>query len=173
MMALRGKWAQGLQPKHFTWIIKDRLAASERPGGFSRNHRKVRRQEELIWLRTNTFTRIVSLLESTQNLVAYSDAGLVAAHFPLGKRDDLAVRLTDAYTQISTWLDDPDEKIFIHYDEFGDLLLGFLGGYLLFAKLVTEGPHAISIMEQLGNRTLDATGRELIALTLELGLKRG
>ena len=47
---VRGRWAQGLEPRGFCWIIKDRLAASERPGGFARNHRKVRRQEELIWL---------------------------------------------------------------------------------------------------------------------------
>ena len=47
---LRGRWAQGLQPRYFTWVIKDRLGAGERPGGFARNHRKVRRQEELIWL---------------------------------------------------------------------------------------------------------------------------
>ena len=47
---MKGRWAQGLEPRAFCWIIKDRLAASERPGGFARNHRKVRRQEELIWL---------------------------------------------------------------------------------------------------------------------------
>jgi len=41
---LRGRWAQGLQPRYFTWVIKDRLGAGERPGGFARNHRKVRRQ---------------------------------------------------------------------------------------------------------------------------------
>ena len=32
--------------RNFTWVIKDRLAMSERPGGFAPNHRKVRRQEE-------------------------------------------------------------------------------------------------------------------------------
>ena len=29
---LRGRWAQGLQPRDFTWVIKDRLGVGERPG---------------------------------------------------------------------------------------------------------------------------------------------
>ena len=172
MTGLRGKWAQGLQPRSFTWIIKDRMAAAERPGGFSRNHRKVRRQEELIWLRSNGFTRIVSLLDSPHNLAAYSEAGLVGEHLPFGKRDELALRLRQNYTRVAYWLDDPDEKLFVHHEEFGDRLLGFLGGYLLFSGLVTEGPHAIAIIEQLGNRNLDATGRELVAAVLDHDLKR-
>ena len=65
-MTLRGRWAQGLQPRFFCWIIKDRLAAAERPGGFARNHRKVRRQEELIWLKSHGFTRVVSQRSASQ-----------------------------------------------------------------------------------------------------------
>ena len=61
---MRGRWAQGLEPRGFTWVIKDRLAASERPGGFARHHRKVRRQEELIWLAGNGFTHVLSLLDT-------------------------------------------------------------------------------------------------------------
>ena len=87
---LRGRWAQGLQPRNFTWVIMDRLGAGERPGGFARNHRKVRRQEELIWLSVNGFTHIVSLLDSPHNLHAYEEAGLAYVHVPLGPHDELA-----------------------------------------------------------------------------------
>src|SRR5438034_281743 len=58
----RGRWAQGLEPRYFTWVITGRLAVSERPGGFARNHRKVRRQEELLWLAGHGFTHVLSLL---------------------------------------------------------------------------------------------------------------
>ena len=34
MAKLRGKWALGIQPRNFTWFIKDQLAVCERPGGF-------------------------------------------------------------------------------------------------------------------------------------------
>ncbi len=172
MTTLRGKWAQGLQPRNFTWIIKDRLAAAERPGGFTRNHLKVRRTEELIWLRSNGFTRILSLLDSPHNLQAYAEAGLRGEHLPFGKHDELAFRLQQHYSRVAMWLDDPAEKLFLHHDEFGDRLLGFLAGYLLFAGLVEEGPHAIAVVEKLGNRTLDNFGREVVTLVLEQKLRR-
>ena len=93
MTTLRGRWAQGLEPRFFCWIIKDRLAASERPGGFARNHRKIRRQEELIWLGQHGFTRVISLLDSPHNLHAYDEAGIAYEHVPLGRHDELADRL--------------------------------------------------------------------------------
>lgn len=172
MTTLRGRWAQGLEPRNFTWIIKDRLAAAERPGGFARNHRKVRRQEELIWLRREGFTRIVSLLDSPHNLRAYEEAGLQADHMPLGRPDELTDHLRVIYTHVGDWLDDPTEKLFVHHEEFGDRLLGFLAGYLLYARLVQEGPHAIAIIERLGGRTLDAHGREMVAAVLATNIRR-
>src|SRR3954454_24268031 len=104
---LRGRWAQGLQPRYFTWVIKDRLGAGERPGGFARNHRKVRRQEELIWLNVNGFTHVVSLLDSPHNLHAYDEIGLAYVHVPLGPHDELSLRLSSIYAAITKLLDDP------------------------------------------------------------------
>ena len=60
-MAAKGKWAQGIQPRHFHWIIQDQLAICERPGGFGANHRKVRRQEEIIWIREQGFDLVISV----------------------------------------------------------------------------------------------------------------
>ena len=168
---LRGRWAQGLQPRYFTWVIMDRLGAGERPGGFSRNHRKVRRQEELIWLSVHGFTHVVSLLDSPHNLHAYEEAGIAYVHVPLGPHDELAPRLTAIYGTLAKLLDDPDEKLYMHYEEFGDRLLGVLAGYLLYAGFVENGPHAISIIEKLTSRSLDASGREIVAVTLNELLK--
>ena len=56
MSRMKGKWAQGIKPRNFAWIIRDRLAICERPGGYGANHRRVRRQEEIIWLREQGFT---------------------------------------------------------------------------------------------------------------------
>jgi hypothetical protein len=85
---VKGKWAAGIPPRNFTWVIKDRLAVSERPGGFAPNHRRVRRQEEIIWLRVQGFTRVVSLLPSPHNLAAYDDEELAWAHYPLSPTTD-------------------------------------------------------------------------------------
>ena len=113
---LRGRWAQGLRPRYFTWIIQDRLSFGERPGGFARNHRKVRRQEELIWLSVNGFTHIVSLLDSPHNLHAYEEAGLSYIHVPLGPHDELAPRLLSIYETLAKLLDDPEEKLYMHHE---------------------------------------------------------
>ena len=169
---LRGRWAQGLQPRYFTWVIMDRLGAGERPGGFARNHRKVRRQEELIWLRVNNFTHLISLLDSPHNLHAYEEAGLAYAHTPLGPHDELVPRLEVVYATIGKLLDDPMEKLFVHHEEFGDRLLGVMGGYLLYSGLVDQGTHAISIVEKLTGRSLGAAGREIIATTLDERISR-
>ena len=85
---VKGKWAAGIPPRNFTWVIKDRLAMSERPGGFAPNHRKVRRQEEIIWLQVQGFTRVVSLLPSSHNLQAYEERSMASVHFPLPSSGD-------------------------------------------------------------------------------------
>ena len=76
--------------RNFTWVIKDRLAMSERPGGFAPNHRKVRRQEEIIWLQVQGFTRVISLLPSSHNLQAYEERSMASVHFPLPSSGDTA-----------------------------------------------------------------------------------
>jgi hypothetical protein len=169
-MTMRGRWAQGLEPRGFCWIITDRLAASERPGGFARNHRKVRRQEELIWLVGHGFTHVLSLLESPHNLHAYDEAGLPYEHVPLGRHDDWSLSLERAFTTLKKWLDDPAERVLIHHEEFGERLMGVLAGYMLYAGVVTEGPHAIVLMEKITGRQLGAPGREIVATTIDEGL---
>jgi hypothetical protein len=169
---MKGRWAQGLEPRYFTWVITGRLAASERPGGFARNHRKVRRQEELLWLAGHGFTHVLSLLDSPHNLHAYEEAGLAYEHVPLGRHDELAERLHDVYTTLSGWLDDPSERVLMHYEEFGDRLLGVVAGFLLYSGLVQEGPHAIVVLEKLTGRQLGSVGREIVAVTVNEGLFR-
>ena len=91
---MRGKWATGIPPRNFVWIIKDQLAASERPGGYARTHRKIRRQEEIIWIRGQGFDRVVSLLPSSHNLHAYDELGVVWEHVPLAPLGDSRLRAT-------------------------------------------------------------------------------
>ena len=76
------------------------------------------------------------------------------------------------YERLATWLDDPNEKVFLHHEEFGDRILGFLAGYLLYVGLITEGTHAIAAMEKLSGRVLDAQARGLVATVLEHDVRR-
>jgi hypothetical protein len=164
---MRGKWATGIPPRNFAWVIKDQLAASERPGGYARTHRKIRRQEEIIWIRGQGFARVVSLLPSSHNLHAYDELGVEWVHIPLPPLGDARPVLTDLYGQLKGWLA-AGEKILIHQEDFGDVVAGVLGGYLLYAKLIPTGPQAIAILEQITGRPMGPSGRQLIALAATL-----
>ncbi len=170
---MKGKWARGIQPRMFCWVIKDRLAASERPGGYARNHRKVRRMEEIIWLREHGFTQIVSLLDSPHNLHAYEEMGMPHTQVALGRAGgDLASRLPEVYDTLAALLDDPEQRVLVHLEEFGDRLCGVLSGYLLYTGLVDEGPIAVSIIERLTGRQMGPPGREVVSVTLDEKLQR-
>lgn len=160
---MKGKWAQGIVPRYFTWIIKDRLAIAERLGGYGANHRKVRRQEEIIWVREQEFTRIVSLLGSPHNLHHYEELGVEYRHLPFGSHDDASTTLPLIWDDLQAQLANGD-KVLLHADEVGDRLLGIIGGYLVHAGLVTEGPRATAMVEKLVQRQMGPAGRELVAV---------
>lgn len=160
---MRGKWAAGIEPRNFSWVIKDKLAVSERPGGYARNHRKVRRQEEIIWLREQGFTLVVSLLGSTHNLHAYDALGMRSAHMPFSPVDDPRVFLPVFYEALRGWMVGGD-RVLVHQEELGDRLMGVVGGYLLWSGRLASGSQAIEILERLVHRQMGPPGRELVAL---------
>ena len=57
----------GLEPRGFKWVIAGRLAISERVGGYGFQHRRVRREEEIIWLAEQGINSVVSLMAGNQN----------------------------------------------------------------------------------------------------------
>ena len=163
MRPMRGKWAQGIEPRNFSWIVKDKLAVSERPGGYARNHRRVRRQEEIIWLREQGFTRIVSLLPSIHNLHAYDELGMPWTHIPFATSADARTVLTELYAGLRDWMAS-GEKLLLHQEELGDRLMGVVAGYLLWAGMLQSGPQAIAVIEQIVHKQMGPTGREIVAL---------
>jgi hypothetical protein len=164
---VRGRWAAGIVPRNFAWIVKDRLAVSERPGGYARNHRKVRRQEELLWLRAQHFDRIVSLLGSTHNLHSYDELGITWSHFPMPAGTDLLPALSAVYPSLHQWLRE-GERLLVHEDELSDHLMGVIAGYLLWSTLIPDGPRAITATEQLLKRQMGALGRRIVTAVTEL-----
>lgn len=163
---MKGKWARGIEPRYFAWIIKDQLAVSERPGGYARNHRRVRRQEEILWIRSEGFTRVVSLLVSPHNLHAYDELGVVWSHLPFGPHDDPRTFLPDIYKQLQAWLA-AGERLLVHQEELGDRLMGVVAGYLRWSEMLPSSPQAIAIVEQILHRQMGPAGRELVAIAAE------
>ncbi len=167
MSTLRGKWAQGITPKNFMWILADQVAISERPGGIGSAHRKVRREEEIVWLRVNGFTRVISLLESPHNLLAYEEGGLGYLHIPLLRANKLPSSLQVLYMSMDK-LTAAREKILVHADGLDDRLIGALGGYLLWSKRLTDTVRVIEVMEHLARIHLTTQGRNIIMVASEL-----
>lgn len=159
---MRGKWAAGIAPRNFTWIVKEQLAVSERPGGFAPNHRRVRRQEEIIWLRVQGFDRVVSLLPSPHNLAAYDDGGLAWSHFPLPAVGDAREQMAELYGQLEAWMA-AGERLLVHQEELGDRVMGVIGGYLLWTGRLAGGPQAIAVVERLVGHQMGPVGRDLVA----------
>ena len=164
---MRGKWATGIPPRNFTWIIQDQLAMSERPGGFAPNHRRVRRQEEIIWLRVQGFTRVVSMLPSPHNLQAYEEGEVTSAHFPIPASGDARESLLDLFKQLDDWLG-RGERVLLHQDELGDGVVGTVAGFLLWSGRLPAGPQAINVVESLSGRQLGPSGRELVSQAADL-----
>ena len=160
---MRGKWAQGIQPRHFTWVIKDKVAVCERPGGYGVNHRKVRRQEEIIWLRQNDFDFVMSLCGSHQNLHNYEEMGLPFHHVPFSGPAAGPLSLTRAMASIRDHVQAGD-TIIVHREMLGERITGLVAAYLLWMELVPDGPQAISITERLFERELGQVARELVAM---------
>jgi len=164
---VKGKWAAGIPPRNFTWVIKDRLAISERPGGFAPNHRKVRRQEEIIWLQVQGFTRVVSLLPSSHNLQAYEEKSLASVHYPLPGSGDVRGVLGEIVRDIHSRLSD-GERVLVHQEELGDRVSGVIAGYLLWSSRLPTGPQAVTVVEHLTGHPMGPSGRELVAAAGQL-----
>ena len=163
---LRGKWALGIEPRNFTWILKDKLAICERPGGFGDNHRRVRRQEEIIWIRENGFNYVVSIIQAPHNLHNYEELSMPYRHRPM-RTDDLDAWLRSFYTEIDD-LVRAGQRVIVHAEELGDRLVGVMGGYIRWAGLVDGDTETITVTEQLTGRKLDPFARELIIRAHEL-----
>jgi hypothetical protein len=164
---VKGKWAAGIPPRNFTWVIKDRLAVSERPGGFAPNHRKVRRQEEIIWLQVQGFSRVISLLPSSHNLQAYEEKSMACEHFPLPLAGDARGVLADLYRELHGRLLS-GERVLLHQEELGDRVTGVVAGYLLWSDRLPSGPQAITVLEHMTGHAMGPSGRQLVAFAGEL-----
>ena len=73
----------GLEPRGFRWVIAGRMAVSERIGGYGFQHRRVRREEEIIWLKEQGINTVLTLLPGNQNQAAYEAAGFAVWNVPI------------------------------------------------------------------------------------------
>jgi len=151
----------GLEPRGFKWVIAGRLAISERVGGYGFQHRRVRREEEIIWLAEQGINTVVSLMPGNQNQAAYEGATLRFLHHPI--EDDLDVEnVDDVFSVFDDALSKPGASVLVHRETIGDLLVGLMGGYLVHAGLIGDPIVATTVIQEISGRPLGPEGRRLI-----------
>jgi hypothetical protein len=147
--------------------MKDKLAVCERPGGYGDNHRRVRRQEEIIWLRENGFGCVISIINAPSNLHNYDELGLPYLHRPFTGTDDLHEWLRAFYTELQGLLE-TSTKVIVHNESVDDRLIGILGGYVRWSRMVDDPGTAITLTERIAKRQLDPFAREVILMAHEV-----
>ena len=151
----------GLEPRGFVWVISNRLAVSERIGGYGFQHRRVRRSEEIVWLLEAGITSVLSLLPGNQNLAAYESARLAIGTKPLEGELDIDIA-SEVHLAIDEMLAEPGAVVLVHRDTVDDEVAGLLCGYLIHAGLIDDPIVAISIIQEIIGRPLGPLGRRLL-----------
>jgi hypothetical protein len=150
----------GLEPRAFTWVISGRLAVSERIGGYRFQHRRVRREEEIAWIRRAGVNTVLSLLEGNQNVAAYEEAGIRVATVPFVDVDRESVE--EVFAAIDSLLADPKTVLLVHRDIIDDPVAGLLAGYLVYSGRVPDPIMATAIVQEILGRPLGPEARSLI-----------
>lgn len=151
-----------LKPRGFKWIIASRLAVSEQLGGLGVAHRKVRRQQEVVWLQNEAgITDVVSLLRNNQNIKVYQESGFGAHRVPVGAEAGEDERQL-LYEKLKELLSDPESKVLVHREVIDENLGGLMSGFLVETGLVPDPVRAVTIIEQILGRPLGAQGRALV-----------
>lgn len=158
---MKGRWAAGIEPRGFQWVFRDVFAVSERPGGSTMVHRRVRRDEELLWLKHQGFVKIISLFPETQNLAIYGENGLLAAQYPLRTGPLQSDTLLQCYLDLQRCMD-ARQKVLVHSDEVSDRILGVVAGYLVWSQKVGNAPAAVALVERLFKRSVGPEGRAVL-----------
>jgi hypothetical protein len=153
----------GLEPRGFTWVIAKRLAVSERIGGYGFQHRRVRREEEIAWLKHAGITAVLSLLEGNQNLAAYHAAGMDAISEPLVDLEpDTVRRVFRAMTELTS---KRDAVLLVHRDLVDDTVAGVLAGFLIHSGRVKDPIMATALVQEILKRPLGPEARAIIPLS--------
>jgi hypothetical protein len=151
----------GLEPRGFRWVIKDRLATSERIGGYGFQHRRVRREEEIIWLQDHGVNSVLSFLPAQQSTSAFDLAGLRFSWYRVD--DDIEPQeMRPVFDALSTVLAPAGAVVLVHRDTIDDTLAGILAGYLIDAGMIDEPIVATDVIQQILGRAIGPEGRRLI-----------
>jgi hypothetical protein len=152
----------GLEPRGFRWVIAGRFAVSDRIGGSGFQHRRVRREEEIAWLKDRGINTVLTFLPAGQNKTAYEEAGFrVIVHTVEGAPSEVG-DADAAFDAMDAALDLPGASVLLHRDTIDETVAGLIAGYLVHCGLVADPIIATSVIQEILGRPLGPEGRGLI-----------
>ena len=151
----------GLKPNDFHWIIEGKLAVSECIGGGGLTPRKIRREEEIQWIKSQRINAIFSLLDTDFNLKNYQEVGFRTYHYPLSE-DVASESLNIIFEAIKEALSDKERKLLIHREYLDEEVPGILAGYLIYSKLLDDPILSRTILEKILEKPLSPKAIALI-----------
>ena len=113
-----------LEPRTYAWLIPERLAIAERPGGGGRTHRRARRDGELAWWAANGVTSIVSGMRSRHGLLEAGLAGFRICWHPLVTDDQAAREAQALVADVRAHMDRGEGAVLVHVDRAGEWQIG-------------------------------------------------
>ena len=151
----------GLKPNDFHWIIEGKLAVSECIGGGGLTPRKIRREEEIQWLKSQGINAIFSLLDTDFNLQNYQEVGFRTYHYPLSEEVP-SESLDIIFEAVKEALLDKERKLLIHREYLDEEVPGILAGYLIYSKLLDDPILSRTILEKILEKPLSPKAIALI-----------
>ena len=143
-------------------MIAGRFAVSDRIGGSGFQHRRVRREEEIAWLKDQGINTVLTLLPAGQNKTAYEESGFrVVVHTVDGPPGEIT-NVTGVFDAMDAALNVPGASVLLHRDTVDETVAGLLAGYLVHCGLVSDPIIATSVIQEILGRPLGPEGRGLI-----------
>ena len=112
------------EPMTYAWLIPERLAIAERPGGGGRSHRRLRRDGELAWWAAHGITTIISGMRSRHGLLEAGLAGFRIRWHPLVAPDQAARQVQALVADVRAHLERGEGAVLVHVDRAGEWLAG-------------------------------------------------
>jgi hypothetical protein len=113
-----------VEPRVYAWLVADRLAVAERPGGGGRSHRIARRTAELDWWNAHGVTSIVSGMRTRHGLLEAALAGFRVCWHPLIEPDQSAREVPALVDRALAEMDRGEGAVLVHVDRPGEWLAG-------------------------------------------------
>jgi len=152
----------GLQPREFVWIISGQLAVAQRIGGYGFQHRRVRREEEILWLQKEaSINTILSFMNANGNITAHEEIPF-AMHHEIVPDAPNADEVQRAMRSLHRALNQPGAIVLLHRDIVDDTLAGLLAGYLMYSKMVVDPIKAVAVIQEILSRPIGPVGRAII-----------